>query len=94
MNKVYNVCYHCVFGLVSTGATDYNTAGVIQMLKMEESSRRFLERYLPAALEVSKLNDALEMLYDLIDEKGFAPPHYYDYNDFGREAQRVYDDLF
>lgn len=64
------------------------------MLKMEESSRRFLKRYLPAALEVSKLNDALEMLYDLIDEKGFAPPHYYDYNDFGREAQRVYDDLF
>ena len=28
------------------------------------------------------------------DEKGFAPPHYYDYNDFGREAQRVYDDIY
>jgi len=31
---------------------------------------------------------------DLIDEKGFAPPHYDEYNDFGRAAQQVYDDLY
>ena len=64
------------------------------MLKMTEESKVFLERHLPDALLVEKLNDALDPLYELIDIKGFAPPHYYDYNDFGREAQRVYDDLF
>lgn len=36
----------------------------------------------------------LRAIYDLIDEKGFAPPDYYDYNDFGRKAQRVYDNIF
>lgn len=64
------------------------------MLKMKESSREFLEKYLPIALEAKELNDALDSLYMLIDEEGFAPPKYEDYNDFGREAQRVYDDLY
>ncbi len=64
------------------------------MLHMSEESRRFLKKYLPAALEVSKIQDALDPLYEIIDEKGFAPPHYDEYNDFGREAQRVYDDLY
>lgn len=64
------------------------------MLKMTKGSREFLEKNLPAALESVELNDALLALYDLIEEKGFAPPHYDEYNDFGREAQRVYDDLY
>lgn len=64
------------------------------MLNMNENSRRFLEKYLPSALLTDNIRDALGSLYRLIDEKGFAPPHYYDYNDFGREAQRVYDDLY
>ena len=63
-------------------------------MKMNDKSRVFLEKYLPDALEVEQLNDALDLLYNLIDEKGFAPPHYDEYNDFGREAQRVYDDLY
>lgn len=61
---------------------------------MQESSKAFLEKHLPNALTVSKLNDALDDLTELIEEKGYAPPHYEDYNDFGREAQRVYDDLY
>ena len=61
---------------------------------LKESSRKFLNENLPAALEAHTLREALILLYDLIDEKGFAPPHYEDYNDFGREAQRVYDDLY
>ena len=61
---------------------------------MSEKSREFLKKYLPTALQTEILNDVLELLYDLIDEKGFAPPHYDEYNDFGREAQRVYDDLY
>ena len=64
------------------------------MLKMTEVSRVFLEQNLPAALETDKINVALRLLYDLIDEKGFGPPHYDEYNDFGEEAQRVYDDLY
>ena len=64
------------------------------MLNMQESSRAFLEKYLPVALTARTLNDALDELTELIEEKGFAPPHYQDYNDFGREAQRVYDDLY
>lgn len=68
--------------------------GGSNMLKMKESSKQFLEKNLPEALKCEKLNDALRLLYDLIDEKGFAPPIYEDYNDFGREAQRVYDDLY
>lgn len=64
------------------------------MLKMEESSEQFLRQNLPEALECSERKKALRLLYDLIDEKGFAPPDYYDYNDFGREAQRVYDDIY
>lgn len=64
------------------------------MLKMSEESRSFLELNLPELLTDIKIRDALDLLYDLIEEKGFAPPHYDEYNDFGREAQRVYDDLY
>lgn len=63
-------------------------------MKMTDKSREFLEKYLPAALDAKHVNDALDPLFDLIALKGFAPPHYDEYNDFGREAQRVYDDLF
>lgn len=64
------------------------------VLKMKESSRVFLEKYLPEALEMKTRREVLESLYMLIDEEGFAPPEYENYNDFGREAQRVYDDLY
>ena len=63
-------------------------------MKMLDESKRFLEKNLPAALQMDSLCEALDLLYELIDEKGFAPPHYDEYNDFGREAQRVYDDLY
>lgn len=64
------------------------------MLTMTADSREFLEKNLPEALTVDNARTALRMLYRLIDEKGFAPPHYDSYNDFGREAQQVYDDLY
>lgn len=63
-------------------------------MQMTEESREFLKTYLPEALNVTTLREALKLLYCLIDEKGFAPPHYDEYNDFGREAQSVYDDLY
>ena len=64
------------------------------MLKMSDTSVQFLSDNLPKALEVKKLNEALELLYNLIEEKGFAPPDYEWYNEFGRKAQEVYDDLY
>ena len=64
------------------------------MLNMTKDSRVFLKKYLPDALDTDVLRDALELLFDWIEDNGYAPPHYYDYNDLGREAQRVYDDLF
>lgn len=64
------------------------------MLIMSEKSKQFLQKYLPEALEAESVNDALLPLYDLIDEKGFAPPDYEWYNEFGRMAQQVYDDLY
>ncbi|OUP22975.1 MULTISPECIES: hypothetical protein [Eubacteriales] len=64
------------------------------MICMQANTRAFLEKNLPEALEMQNIRDVLEALYILIDEKGFAPPKYEDYNDFGREAQRAYDDLY
>ena len=43
------------------------------MLNMTEKSRCFLSANLPAALKTEDIGDALDMLYDLIDEKGFGP---------------------
>ena len=62
------------------------------MVKMSESSRRFLEKHLPQLVNSEKPNDILDPLYDLIDYQGFDEN--FDYNDFGDEAQAVYDDIF
>ena len=64
------------------------------MVRMMPESKAFLERYLPEALEPDSVRAVLRLLYDWIDENGFAPPHYDEYNDLGREAQRVYDDIY
>lgn len=64
------------------------------MLKMTQKSKDFLTKNLPQAIEMENIGDVLEMLYELIDRKGFEPPRYEEYNDFGREAQKVYDDLY
>ncbi len=62
------------------------------MLNMTDTSRKFLEKHLPAALKAENVNEALDPLYDLIDMKGFDADE--EYNAFGAEAQAVYDDLF
>lgn len=64
------------------------------MLNMTEKSKEFLDKHLPGVSAKNTVNDILDPLYELIDEKGFAPPHYDEYNEFGREAQKVYDDIF
>jgi len=62
-------------------------------VKMTKESKHFLEKYLPDNLD-DEATVVLDKLYDLIDDKGFAPPKYHEYNDFGREAQKVYDDIY
>lgn len=64
------------------------------MLNMNKKTEEFLRENLPKALASDDIGEVLWMLYDLIDEKGFAPPHYDSYNDFGREAQKAYGDLY
>ena len=64
------------------------------MLNMKEQSRLFLEKYLPEILMSEDIASSLDLLDDWIDENGFAPPHYDEYNDLGEETQCVYDDLY
>lgn len=67
------------------------------MLKFTETDKKFIRGNFNNAEELlnsDSCRDVLVSLYDLIDEKGFAPPNYQDYNDFGREAQKVYDSIY
>lgn len=67
------------------------------MLKFTEKDKNFIEENFDNADELLNSDSRREVLialYDLIDEKGFAPPHYQDYNDFGREAQKIYDSIY
>lgn len=57
----------------------------------------FLEKYIPNAkilLKSENVNDILDAIDDFIFEYGFAPPDYYDYNDLGRQAQRIRDIIY
>ena len=64
------------------------------MVRMTPESKRFLEKNLPNALETDSVRQTLLLLFGWIEDHGFAPPHYDEYNDLGREAQRVYDDIY
>ena len=63
------------------------------MVKMSETSKEFLRQHLPEVVDAKEPSNILGPLYDLIMYKGFVS-HEDGYNDFGREAQRVYDDIF
>ena len=67
------------------------------MLQFTKQDEKFIQKYFDNADEIlaaSSLGIVLDTIYDFIDEKGFAPPHYDEYNDLGREAQVVYDRIF
>ncbi len=66
-------------------------------MNFTEDDRKFIKKHFPNADEVLSLTnvrDVLDAIFDWINENGFAPPDYYDYNDLGREAQKVYDRIF
>ncbi len=62
-------------------------------LKLTDQTKEFLDKNIPNYEGMDK-TALLDELYDLIDEKGFAPPNYHEYNDFGRKAQKAYDDIY
>ena len=64
------------------------------MLIMSESSKAFLEKNCPEVLKAASRSDALDLLEEDIEKKGFGGEHYDEYNDYGRAAQKVYDDLY
>ena len=64
------------------------------MIKMSESSRSFLEKNCPSALEAKNLHDLLEILNQDMTLKGFDASRGDELNSYGREEERVYDDIF
>lgn len=62
-----------------------------------ENDKKFIKEHFSNAEELLSLSDVRDVLHaisDWIDENGFAPPDYCDYNDLGRKAQRVYDRIY
>lgn len=62
------------------------------MLKMNDSTKEFLEENLPEALNNDHLGNVLDVLYDWIDLHGFGQDGLYNYD--GKKAQAAYDDLY
>ena len=66
------------------------------MIKTSEKSLEFMRKYFENAEELLRSNDPNDVL-DAIDVlilgEGFEED-FEGYNDFGREAQRVYDEIF
>ena len=62
--------------------------------KINDHAKAFLEENLPEALAAESSFEALKLLYELIDEKGFEAPKYDKLNDFGILADEVYDEIY
>lgn len=62
--------------------------------KLSDKCIAFLGEYLPEALTAKSSFEALTMLYELIDRKGFEAPKYDKLNDFGIEADEIYDEIY
>lgn len=61
---------------------------------ISDNARKFLEENLPVALNAPTSYEALKMLYELIDDKGFEAPKYEKLNEFGEAADAVYDEIY
>lgn len=64
---------------------------------LTEADKNFIKNNLSDSeqlLLATDVNDVLDAIFDWIAVNGFEPPDYYDYNNAGREAQKVYDRIF
>lgn len=65
------------------------------MINLSEKDVKFIKKNFENSDEMINnfsVNEILDAIDDLIIYKGFTPN--YDYNDFGREAQKVYDSIY
>ncbi len=63
------------------------------MIKMSEEEKQFLLKHIDKDIvENGRIGEVLEALYLMIDYKGFDKDYFY--NDFGKEAQEVYDSIY
>lgn len=62
--------------------------------KISDRAKDFLAEHLPEALAAESSYYALKMLYELIDDKGFEAPKYDKLNEFGIEADEIYDEIY
>jgi hypothetical protein len=65
------------------------------MLKLDDKDKKFIKgnfKNSDKLLRAEDVNEVLDEIDDLIMEKGFIS-HSEGYNDFGREAQKVYDNI-
>lgn len=65
------------------------------MLNLSQSDIQFIKKNFDNSEEMINnytVQQMLDAIYDIIDYQGFNQD--YDYNDFGREAQKVYDSIY
>ena len=62
--------------------------------KISQRAQEFLQKHLPEALQAENSFQALKMLYELIDAEGFQAPKYVELNEFGEEADEIYDEIY
>ena len=65
------------------------------MLNLSQSDIQFIKKNFDNSEEMINnytIQQMLDAIYDIIDYQGFNQD--YDYNDFGREAQKVYDSIY
>lgn len=65
------------------------------MINLSEKDVKFIKKNFENSDEMINnfsVNEILDAIDDLIIYKGFTPND--DYNDFGREAQKVYDNIY
>lgn len=65
------------------------------MINLSEKDIKFIKKNFENSDEMINnfsVNEILDAIDDLIIYKGFTPND--DYNDFGREAQKVYDSIY
>lgn len=66
------------------------------MLNLDDADKKFIQDNFKNPEDIlclEDVNDLLDEIDDLIMKKGFIS-HSEGYNDFGREAQKVFDNIF
>lgn len=67
------------------------------MITINDENKRFVKKYIPNANKILNSDTARDALVAISDWLDMNPECWeangYDYSDFGRQAQKVYDDI-